>query len=103
MPLSLGHGSYQINVKDRVIISQSFGSWNDVTIKSFTKEYQSIAQPLINQPWAGIVDVTHWELATLDAEHIAKDFESWCKQHNRQYVAIVGTTPLVNFQLARAG
>ena len=103
MLLNSGHGSYQICVKERVIISQSFGSWNDVTINNFIKEYQGVAQNLINKPWAGIVDVTHWELATLEAENIAKGFELWCKEHNRQYVAIVGITPLVNYQLARAG
>jgi hypothetical protein len=98
-----GHGDYIIETHDRVIISQSFGSWNDVTINEFIKEYQCHAQSLIDQPWAGIVDVTQWQLATQEAELIAKEFESWCCKNNRQCIAIVGTSPIVNFQLSRAG
>lgn len=103
MTNSLGHGEYIIEIHDRVIISQSFGSWNDVTIRRFIKEYQNHAQRLVDQPWAGIVDVTQWQLATQEAELIATEFEQWCKNNNRQYVAIVGTSSIVNFQLSRAG
>lgn len=103
MPQSLGHGSYHIVVKDRVIISESFGSWNDVTIRNFIKEYQTKATPLLGELWAGIVDVSQWQLATNEAELIAKDFEQWCIKHNRAYVAIVGGTSLTNFQLSRSG
>ncbi|MGB1296631.1 MAG: hypothetical protein ACPG8A_00085 [Psychrobium sp.] len=103
MPKHLGHGSYHIKVADRVVISESFGSWNDITIKHFIAEYKLKAAPLLDRAWAGIVDVSHWQLATQEAEVIAKEFEQWCKTHNRHHIAIVGSNAMVNFQLTRSG
>ena len=100
---SLAHGSYHLTMKDKTIISKSFGSWNDVTIKNFIKEYKDMAISLTDQPWAGVVDVTEWQLATHDAEVLAKEFEIWCSDHNRMFVAIVGSSPMIKFQLTRSG
>ncbi len=103
MPKKLGHGSYHIQVDHRVLISESYGSWNDITIKHFIDEYKLKATPLLNKAWAAIVDVSQWKLATQEAETIAKDFELWCKNNNRAHIAIVGSNSMINFQLNRSG
>ncbi|MGB0836116.1 MAG: hypothetical protein ACPGR2_16510 [Psychrobium sp.] len=103
MPKHLRHGSYRIKVVDRIIISESFGSWNDITIKHFVAEYKQKAAPLLDAPWAGLVDVSQWQLATQDAEVFAKEFEQWCKTNNRTHIAIVGSNAMVDFQLNRSG
>ena len=103
MPKTQGHGSYLIKVNERVIISESYGSWNEITIRHFIDEYKMKAAPLLNTAWGALVDVSHWQLATQEAEVIAKEFEQWCKSHNRSHIAIVGSNSMINFQLSRSG
>jgi len=95
--------SYDISLVNRVLISKSFGSWDELTCLEFIEQYKSIASALTGQAWGGLIDVSQWQLATPDAEKLASKFELWCCEHNRQFVAIVGSSSLIDFQLKRSG
>ena len=64
MPKKLGHGSYHTQAYHRVLISESFGSWNDIITKHFIDEYKSKATPLLHNAWEAIVDISQWKLPT---------------------------------------
>ncbi len=97
------HGSYEMYVVQKVLVSKSYGSWNEFTCKEFFGRYIELASPLTNEPWGGLVDVSQWQLATPDAEKLAVIFEQWCIENNRNFVAIVGSSSIINFQLKRSG
>jgi len=97
------HGSYKLALFNRVIVSQSFGSWNEYTSKDFFDEYIELATPLCDQPWGGLIDVREFQLTVPATEYLALKFEHWCDQNNRRYIAIVGSSSLINFQFERCG
>jgi len=97
------HGSYKLYLVHRVLVSKSYGSWNAATCRDFFKHYVRLATPLINQPWGGLIDVSQWQLAIPEAESIAVTFERWCCENNRDFVAIVGSSSIIDFQLKRSG
>ncbi|NRA61317.1 MAG: hypothetical protein HRU25_10500 [Psychrobium sp.] len=97
------HGNYEMYVVGKVLVSKSFGSWNEFTVKEFFEQYIEMSAPLINAPWGGLVDVSQWQLATPDAEKLAVIFEQWCIENNRHFVAIVGSSAITDFQLKRSG
>jgi len=97
------HGSYKIYLVNRVLVSKSYGSWNEATCSEFCNQYMKLATPLIDHSWGGLIDVSQWQLAIPEAESIAVTFERWCCENNRDFVAIVGSSPLIDFQLKRSG
>jgi hypothetical protein len=96
------HGSFEIQVKGRVIEVKVSGSWNADTAQRYCSEYSNLAAPLVNEPWAELVNLTEWELDTPEAEKILHDLSQWADKNNLKYEAMItGKSSIREFQLDR--
>ena len=94
------HGNFILQLKGKIIYVKVIGSWNDLTTRRYCYEYYIIAEPLINTPWAELVDLTEWELDTPESEQLLHELSQWADSHNLTYQAIVGCqSTLQRFQL----
>jgi len=92
---------YQVNVVDKVVISKCVGCWDaDVSI-AYSKHIEQLVIPLKSEVWGALYDFSEWELATPETEALSGQFDLWCRDNNRGFVAVVGKSALLEFQLKR--
>lgn len=58
------HGSYTIEVRQRIVIVQILDAWNLKTALHFCKEMGKVAKTMSGSPWAILSDLTQWQLST---------------------------------------
>ena len=58
------HGSYTIEVRQRIVIVHILDAWNLKTALHFCKEMEKVAETMSGSPWAILSDLTQWQLST---------------------------------------
>ncbi|WP_028862868.1 hypothetical protein [Psychromonas aquimarina] len=95
------HGSFTIRIVGQLIRVQAFGAWNYETAKRFCIEYKAAAQSLIQEPWACLLDLSKWELATPDIRGLVEERNLWANRNNQKYEVVVCRSPLQRYLIEK--
>lgn len=83
------HGSYTLAVNKNTVTFKAYDAWNyEATIK-WGKELSKMVTSMNNEPWACLVDLTEWELATPDSRSYISEFYAWLNEQNLTYLVVV--------------
>ena len=86
----LEHGTFELQIKGKTLISKAFGAWNYETALRYAKECRKlIEQNLLNEPWASIVDLSEWELATPDIWDAIDELNVWASENNLKHEVVI--------------
>jgi len=83
------HGSYDLIVEGQTLTFRAYGTWNYETAKRWREETTKLVNGINDKPWACLVDLGHWELATPDIRSYAYDFNLWLNNNDLKYLAVV--------------
>lgn len=83
------HGSYSLEIKNKTHILKAYGAWNYETVKRWGAETKQLVSTIKSNPWACLVDLTDWELATPDAREYVSNLNLWFNDNNLKYLAVV--------------
>jgi len=96
------HGQFTLWQDNRVILAHIQGQCNEDMALAFANDFKKIIEPLIHSPWAHIVYLDDWELATPEVENIIKNLVIWLIQHGLTHTAqVYSPNMLKRFQLDR--
>lgn len=83
------HGSFDMKIINQTLVVKAFRAWNYETVLRYGTEYKQLIEKLKNKPWACLVDLTEWELATPDIwEHI-DELNEWGNINNQRYEVVI--------------
>jgi hypothetical protein len=83
------HGSYSLEVKGQTHILKAYGAWNYETVQRWGAETKQLVSTINLTPWACLIDLTEWELATPDAREYVYNLNLWFNDNNLKHLAIV--------------
>jgi len=83
------HGSYSLEIKNKTHILKAYGAWNYETVQRWGAETKQLVSTIKSNPWACLVDLTDWELATPDAREYVYNINLWLNDNNLKYLAVV--------------
>ncbi len=89
------HGSYELNLKNRVLIAKIIGAWNKEEGKDYFRELKGITKNIIHQPWAMMVYLDKWELGTPGSDEVTLELIKWLAENNLAVVAEVYSPSLL--------
>ncbi len=96
------HGSFDITCLNQTIIIKAIGSWNLETAVRYIKEYKRAVSLIKSNPWACLVDLTEWELATPDVVAYIAEFNAGGHSHNQKYEVVIHSLCLQKKLLANS-
>ncbi len=99
----LQHGLYKIEIEGNLLISQFFGAWNYEQTKSYQEQVKIEAGPLLDNPWARIVDLSQWEGGGEETIAPLIMLQKWSEQHNCVQVVFVNPPLVPAFMLEKYG
>ena len=82
-----GHGSYELIVRNRVVIAKIIGAWNKEESEQYFSELKKMTQGIIHEPWAIVVYLDQWELSTPDSEQVNLNLLNWLMANNLKKAA----------------
>ena len=89
------HGSYELNLKNRVLVAKIIGAWNKEEGEDYFRELKSMTNNIIHQPWAMMVYLDKWELGTPGSDEVTLELIKWLAAHNLVVVAEVYSPSLL--------
>lgn len=90
----LEHGSFELEIRNKTLISRAFGAWNYETALRYSKESKQLVGSLIKEHWASLVDLSEWELATPDILEVIVRLNSWASENNLRYEVVICNSSL---------
>jgi hypothetical protein len=87
--LMKAHGSYKLEVNKNTVTFIAYDSWNYEAAIEWGNEFKNIVIQMNNEPWACLVDLTEWELATPDTGSYLSELYLWLNNQNLKYLAVV--------------
>jgi len=83
------HGYFQMEIVDQTLIIKCFDSWNLETVLRLCKEYKELVEQIKDKPWACLVDLSEWELATPEMWDEIIELNKWGNSNNQKYEAVI--------------
>ncbi len=83
------HGCFDLWVDNQVLLARISGAWNEEEALLYFKKLKEITKPIIDKPWAMMLNLTNSELNTPGADQIASTIVQWCLNHGIASVAEV--------------
>ena len=76
------HYSFRVDEDNRVIYEKIHGIWQAKTARDYQQDFATEVQPLIDRPWAKLVDLTGWKTSYPEVIKIIGEHLAWCVEHN---------------------
>jgi len=96
------HGQFTLWREQQVILAHIRGQCNEDMAIAFSEEFKQVAAPLLDTPWAHIVYLDDWELATPEVEGIIQNLVAWLIAHGLTRTAQVYSPHMLKrYQLDR--
>jgi hypothetical protein len=74
--------SFDVDADSHIIYEKIYGIWTPETAEHYHKDFMEAVKPLLDQPWAKLVDLLNWKTSYPQVvDRIAMHLK-WCKQHN---------------------
>jgi len=91
----LGHGHYELKIKNRVLITKIIGAWNKEEGEQHFCELKKISHDLVKQPWAMVVYLDEWELGTPGSDEVTIELIKWLTANKLVKVAEIYSPSLL--------
>lgn len=96
------HGQFDIWLDNRVVLARVKGQCNEDLAQQYACAFREAIKPLAGQPWAHILYLDDWELATPEVEIIMTELIRFLVQNGLTCSAqVYASNPLKQFQLDR--
>lgn len=90
-------------VKDRVLQVTANGVWTLTDATEYVDQLRNLVQPLINEPWAIILDARDWHVSPAEVFALLRDNTQWCFQHKLMYaVTLLPDDSMLQWQFIKA-
>jgi hypothetical protein len=93
--------SFEVDVKNSVIYEKIYGIWREHTARSYHEDFVREVTPIINRPWAKLIDLTNWKTSSAEVIDIVGDHLAWCIEHNMVASINIINNPVTYGQLMR--
>ena len=97
------HGAFNIKIEDNLLLVQFFDAWNYDQANCYNQEAKLAAAPLVNKPWARIIDLTLWEGGGEETIAPLTDLHQWSQQQNCLLVVFINPPLVPKFMLDKYG
>jgi hypothetical protein len=97
------HGLFNIKVEENLLLVQFFGAWNHAQAQHYNQEAKLAATPLLNQPWARIIDLSQWEGGGEETIAPIANLHQWSQQHNCFFAAYINPPLVPQFMIEKYG
>lgn len=74
--------SFDVDEKNAVIYAKVHGIWKRQTAINYHEDFKEEVAPLIERPWAKLVDLTNWRTSFPDVIAVIGHHMEWSRQHN---------------------
>ncbi|MBD3258875.1 hypothetical protein GF377_10610 [candidate division GN15 bacterium] len=74
--------SFDVEPKSRVVYEKIYGIWRKETAEHYHEDFREAVSPLIDRPWAKLVDLSHWKTSFPDMVRVIARHLRWCRQNN---------------------
>jgi len=91
--------SFDVDLEHGIIYEKIFGIWKLATAEEYHRDFMEEVQPLIEKPWAKLVDLTSWRTSYPEVIRKIGDHLKWCRLHNMQLSLNVLSNPSTFRQL----
>lgn len=96
------HGAFDIHTQDRIVDVRVWEAWNAEGMARFIEQFKAAARSLGDGPWAALIDLRDWELATPETEKQVDELQAWCIENGQSFEAVVvGDAALAQAQMQR--
>jgi hypothetical protein len=95
------HFQFNIDVDapNRLVYVKIYGIWREDTAHSYQDDFKREVTPIIEKPWARLVDLSNWKTASDEVITIIGDHIQWCNDNNCAFAAYIIDNPITYGQL----
>lgn len=94
---------YLLKLEQKVLWVRATGLWTSSHAEQYVKEFRQLVQPIINEPWALVLDMRQWEICPSDVLIRCVENTQWCYAHQLAHVeTIYADNTMVLWQFAKA-
>lgn len=83
----------------KIVIAKIYGIWKKETAIEYHEEYVRVAQPLLNDRWSKITNLTNWKSSYPEIIEILGEHIQWCHQNGAIYSVFAIDNPITLRQL----
>ena len=97
------HFEYTFEVEEsaRLLLVKVYGVWRVATAENYAKDFKEEVKPLIEKPWAKLIDLTNWKTAYPEVVTLIGQHNVWCRANNMEWAVYVISNPVSTAQLGR--
>lgn len=71
-----------IDTENAVVYVKIYGQWTAETAQRYHEEFKRDVQPLLDKPWAKLVDLTSWKTSRNEVTNAIGRHMAWLKANN---------------------
>lgn len=95
--------AFELVLEDQTLWVRAFGVWTVRDVDEYVRAFRELVAPVIQQPWALVLDVRQWQTSPAEIFTAALDNSEWCIAHQLAHViALVPDDHLVGWQFIKA-
>lgn len=85
----------------RIMYVKIYGVWRVPTAEAYLEDFKTEVEPLIEHPWAKIIDLSNWKTAYPEVVRIIGDLNRWCRSNNMAWAVYVINNRVTQAQLVK--
>lgn len=95
--------AFALVLEDQTLWVRAIGVWTVRDVEEYVRAFRELVAPVIQQPWALVLDVRQWQTSPAEIFAAALDNSEWCIAHQLAHViALVPEDHLVGWQFVKA-
>lgn len=93
--------SFDVDIENRIIYEKIYGVWRENTAKSYFEDFKKEVSPLLDLPWAKLIDLSNWKTSSPEVIEIIGEHLEWCRKHKMVVSINIINNPVTYGQLMR--
>lgn len=95
--------AYMLHLEQQTLWVRAIGVWTSRDIREYIRDFRMTVQPLIDKPWALVLDVREWQTSPKEIFAGVTDNSVWCVQHQLAHViALLPADHVIGWQFLKA-
>lgn len=91
--------TYELALQAQVLFVKADGVTTMRDITDYVREFRQLVRPIIEKPWACVLDMRSWQPSPADQFEALRDNTRWCMHHNLTVaVVLLPADPLLAWQ-----
>lgn len=89
------------DTKRHLIVEKIYGTWTIETAREYHQEFMKVAQPLLNEKWAKIINLSNWKSSYPEMIGIIGNHLKWCRENGMVLSVNIIENPVTISQLKK--